>query len=282
MGNSFKYTWWIWLAVTLVIAVLATGTMHKYEHARERSIAASHESERSNQHAKQACVGVTEADDLASCLDDNNQTEPQRYYTHYDLKAQQSMARWTRIAAMFTGITAIFAAIGIAFVARNLAATKEIFLAARRPWLAVTLHEPPNESIGWLDDEIRLSFYLKIENTGQIPASGVEIKTIDDPGYNGKNIATEITSNRYKRPWFGGQIAFPSTPISKRTFPTILRNESGDEYISARIGGYAAYSFEGSNERHFTPFLFEVSGWVRDRTWKLSHISEENLDVSPT
>ena len=281
---------WLLLGLALIVSILIISAVQENAHKKERAIAASEYDKRSEKEAAYACKRLADSDAFSECVEEKIETDKERYYRNYDLKAQQSMASYTRAAAWFAGVAAFFASVGAYFLVRSSHTTKEMFqrsldsaeqreIEARRPWLKVRISKFPDdvyEEAGWA----LMNFVFEVTNVGQIPATNVRLQIRG----LGDNIESMVSKYADFTEDFGALIAFPNDPVEiNRTIKS--QNDGiidGGEFID-QIDGIIAYSFSGSSKIHFTPFSFFVRASIDSSSnFLLQHSQSQQMKAKPT
>ncbi|WP_394693926.1 hypothetical protein [Hyphobacterium sp.] len=117
----------------VAIALLALGLVsHNYrsEHAQQRDIAAQGYSEQSHDEIHSSCVLTIDPVGL-ECIRQTPNTEGEQRTTQYDLQAQQEMAEWTLLTAIFAGAGVLISGVAVGLVYLTLDEARKTTKAAQ-------------------------------------------------------------------------------------------------------------------------------------------------------
>lgn len=169
----------------LIVAIFAGGVILGYGHSesaeyeRQANAKRSEYARYTSEKVTKTCLGLVGAE-RAGCFYDAANAQAEYEYNQADLIAQRQSALWGYIMAFAAVIGMVLSAVGVWLVWTTFRATKEAneisqtaFDYQFRPWIKL---EP---SFGRLvfenNSDLRVKGYIKCENMGQFPATGVSI-----------------------------------------------------------------------------------------------------------
>lgn len=162
------------VAVILVAWFVWEFSQKQSRHTYERDSGAAYENEQRDE-GRAYCIDIPGAK-LSFCQQEATPTEPRQQYSHYDLAAQQEMARWA-FGLFWIGVAGlVLTALGVFFVARTLdtalASNAGFAESSTRQLRAYVVVEKVHiQNVG--DPTPRV--FLELKNTGQTPAHELTI-----------------------------------------------------------------------------------------------------------
>lgn len=259
------------IASTALTLLLTLNQQQIY--ARERSQAAEAAAHYADHEGE--CVDTAEPVAKAQCISDKRKAIYEQKQAIADLRAQQDMSTWT-FALMLLGVVGLLASIaGVFLVFENLKATRELFVADKRPWLkvVVAINDADAQKAYRYEGKDWFKLIIRVENVGQLPAYSVRLSGIYAL-HDGEKQFTAAMSLDRKAYKIRGRTVFPG---AEEVYRETLSCSSGDGqfFVSVDLGGFIDYQFDGSDEIHRTPFVWRVSGSL------LNGKDFERLNIEP-